>query len=344
MELLDRYLQAVRKHLPWQRQDDITAELRANLESQLDEKEAELGRPLSPAEGEAWIRGLGSPVQMAAHYQPQQYLIGPAIYPVYLYVLRLASMWAIGIYILVSTIIIVLGSANASAVAAAAGRLPSVLIQTAGWITLIFAAIEYVAARYPEKCPPIAGFYAKWSPGDLPALAPAEVPGRKRRSYAQAVTEVIFGFVFLGWLLLVPEYPFLMFGPGIAYLHASPFHPAPIWMTAYWWIVALNVIQLGGKCIDLLSGAWQRKNRVQLILFKAFGLIPVLLLANAPDRVYAFLKHPDTDLSRYGVALNSFNSGVHMVLLLISAIVALQLAWDIGQAIFERWRERTPVH
>ena len=35
MELLDRYLEAVKKHLPWQRQDDIIAELRANLESQL---------------------------------------------------------------------------------------------------------------------------------------------------------------------------------------------------------------------------------------------------------------------------------------------------------------------
>ena len=339
MELLDRYLQAVRKHLPWQRQDDIIAELRANLESQLDEKEAELGRPLTPAEAEAWIRQLGSPVQMASHYQPQQYLIGPAIYPVYLYVLRLASMWAIAIYILVSTISIVLGSANASAVAAAAGRLPSVLIQTAGWITLIFAAIEYVAARYPEKCPPIAGFYAKWSPGDLPPLAPAQVPGQNRRSYAQAVTEVIFGFVFLGWLLLVPEYPFLMFGPGLAFIHASPFHPAAIWMTVYWWAVALNVIQLGWKCIDLLSGAWQRKNRAQHFLFKAFGLVPIVLLANAPDRVYAFLKHPDTDLSRYGQTLNAFNGGIHSVLQLIAAIVALQLAWDIGQAILERWRQ-----
>src|SRR6516225_8768751 len=104
MELLDRYLQAVKKHLPWQRQDDIIAELRANLESQLDEREADLGRPLTTAEAEVWIGQLGSPVQMAAHYQPQQYLIGPAIYPVYLYVLRLAGMWTIVIYLIVSTI------------------------------------------------------------------------------------------------------------------------------------------------------------------------------------------------------------------------------------------------
>jgi hypothetical protein len=344
MELLDRYLQAVRKHLPWQRQDDIVAELRANLESQLDEKQADLGRRLTPAEAEAWIRQLGSPVQMASHYQPQQYLIGPAIYPVYLYVLRLASMWAIIVYIIVSTITIILGSPSADAVAAAALRLPGILIQTAGWITLVFAGIEFAATRYPEKCPPIAGFYAKWTPSDLPPLEPAALPGRKRHSYAHAVTEVIFGFVFLVWLLLVPEYPFLMFGPGVAFLHASPFHIAPVWVTFYWWIVGLNAIQLAWRCIDLLRGAWQQPDRYQQIAVKAFGLIPLVLLANVPDHIYVLLKHPEIDLTHYGQTLDTFNNGIHTVLLLVSVIVAAQLAWDIIQAALDSYRKRSQAH
>ena len=37
MEILERYLQAVKKYLPWQRQDDIIAELRANLEAQIED-------------------------------------------------------------------------------------------------------------------------------------------------------------------------------------------------------------------------------------------------------------------------------------------------------------------
>ena len=90
MELLDRYLEAVRKHLPWQRQDDIIAELRANLESQLEEKEEALGRPLTQAEMEEWLKKLGSPIQVAAGYQTHQYLIGPNIFPTYRYVLKLA--------------------------------------------------------------------------------------------------------------------------------------------------------------------------------------------------------------------------------------------------------------
>lgn len=341
MELLDRYLQAVKKHLPWQRQEDITAELRANLESQLEEKQAELGRPLTPAEEEQWIRGLGSPVQMAAHYQPQQYLIGPAIYPVYLYVLRLASMWAIIIYTIVSTIIIITGSANMRAVAEAAIRLPGILIQTAAWVTLVFAAIEFFAARYPEKCPQIAGFHARWTPGDLPPLEPAVPADKKRPTYAHAVTEVIFGFVFLAWLLLVPEYPFLMFGPGLAYIHASPFQPTPVWMTFYWVIVALNAVQLAWKCMDLLRGTWRQPGRLREIVFKAFGLIPLLVLVNASNGLYLALKQPETDLAHHGQTLDAFNHGIHQVVLLIGAIVGLQLAWEIGKAIFESYRNRT---
>jgi hypothetical protein len=89
MELLDRYLQAVKKHLPLKKQDDVIAELKANLESQLEDKEAEQGRPLSAKEAEDWLKQIGPPIQMAAKYQPQQYLIGPALFPVYWYVLRL---------------------------------------------------------------------------------------------------------------------------------------------------------------------------------------------------------------------------------------------------------------
>lgn len=79
MNLLDRYLLAVKKYLPWKRQDDILAELKANLESQLEEKQSDLGRPLTAEEMQDWLKRLGPPMMMAARYQPQQYLIGPTI-------------------------------------------------------------------------------------------------------------------------------------------------------------------------------------------------------------------------------------------------------------------------
>jgi hypothetical protein len=344
MELLDRYLQAVKKHLPWQRQDDIIAELRANLESQLDEKQEELGRPLTPAEAEAWIRQLGSPVQMAAHYQPQQYLIGPAIYPAYLYVLRLAGMWTVVVYIIVSTVTLVLGpSTSGAAIAEAALRLPFILLQVAAWITLAFAAIEFTATRYPHVCPPIAGLggpYGRWSPSDLPPLEPAAAPGQKPRRYSHAVTEVIFGFIFLAWLLLVPRYPFLMFGPGVAILHASPFRVNPQWITFYWWIVGLNAIQLAWRCTDLIRGTWQNPGRALHFVSKFFGLVPLVVLAALPGHVYVLLRHPVVDQAQYGATVAAWNHGILIGLQLLCVIVAAQLAWDVAQALLEAWRKR----
>jgi len=71
---LDRYLQAVKKHLPSRRQDDIIAELRANMESQLEDKEAELGRPsrqqrlgLAQANGRPHDGGRALPATAVPH-------------------------------------------------------------------------------------------------------------------------------------------------------------------------------------------------------------------------------------------------------------------------------------
>lgn len=341
MELLNRYLQAVQKHLPWKRQEDIIAELRANLESQLDEKESELGRPMTANEAEDWIRQLGSPAQMASHYQPQRYLIGPAVFPAYIHVLRLATVWAVVVYALVSAVTVVAGqSPSASDVAGAIFRLPFVLLQVVAWITLVFAGIEYFAVRNPSKCPDFAGINSKWSPRDLPPLEPAATGNRKRRPFSYALTEVVFGFLVLVWLLLVPEHPFLMFGPGVAYLHASPFRLAPIWMTVYWWIVALNAVQLMWRCTDLFRGAWQRPDTAQHIVVKTFGLIPLLILAGVSDRMYVLLRRPELDLAHYGQTVDQMNQGIHTGTLVLCVIVSIQLAWDIAQAILAVVRKR----
>ena len=114
MELLDRYLQAVKKHLAWKRQDDIVAELKANLEAQLEDKEEALGRPLTQGESEDWLRQIGAPAQVAARYQPQRYLIGPAVFGAYWYLLRMVLLWAGAIYTIVNVVQIAATDASAA--------------------------------------------------------------------------------------------------------------------------------------------------------------------------------------------------------------------------------------
>ncbi len=69
MELLDRYLQAVRGLLPKGQQDDILQELSDAILSQIEGQEAELGRPLTAAEQETILKGYGSPMRVAGRYQ-----------------------------------------------------------------------------------------------------------------------------------------------------------------------------------------------------------------------------------------------------------------------------------
>jgi hypothetical protein len=340
MELLDRYLQAVKKHLPWKRQDDIIAELKANLESQLEDREAELGRPLTQGEMEDWLRQIGAPIQVAARYQPQQYLIGPAVFPMYWYVLRTALFWALIIYSIASTITIAMQVPNVPATLEAVLRVPAVLMTVATWVTLIFAVIEFVVTHYPEKCPARFNPSAPWSPSCLPPLEKEPSWSKKPRSLSLALAEVIFGFLVLVWLLLIPQHPFLILGPGAAYLHASSFQLSPVCIQFYWWIVALSILQLGWRCLSLARGTWQKPQRAQHFVFKTLGLIPLALLLTAQDHVLFLLRNPALDQARFGDALNQLNKGVYAGLRIVFAIVVLQLLWDLWNVILEARRKR----
>jgi hypothetical protein len=339
MDLLDRYLQAVKKHLPWKRQDDIIAELRANLEAQLEDKETGLGRPLSMGEAEDWLRQIGPPRQVAARYQPQQYLIGPALFPSYLFVLRTVCFWTMIAYTIGSVALLATGTVSESRVLEAVLRAPGFLLTVAAWVTLGFAVVEFAATRRPEKFPTLAGSLSNWTPSTLPPLEKEAIRGKKPRSFASAVAEVIFGFLFLVWLLLIPHYPFLLMGPGALYLPYSPFQFAPVWVPVFWWVVALNVTQLVWRCVDLIRGAWRQQRRAERIVISAFGLIPLGMLLAVPDHAYFTLKNV-TDQARYGAARDSINLSIKWSALVICAITVLQLLWSIWRISLDCYRKR----
>jgi len=346
MELLDRYLQGVKKHLPWKGQDDILAELRANLEAQLEDKEAELGRPLTTSEAEAWLKQIGPPMQVAARYQSQQYLIGPAVFPTYWFVLRTAFLWTFAIYSIVSVVQIFSAEVpSATAVLDAVLRLPAIFMTTAAWVTLAFAGLEFVVTHYPTKWPlapgsSSAGYSPDWSPGSLPPLEKQGVPGMKHRTFAHAAAEVIFGALLLAWLLLIPQHPAVLLGPGAAYLHVSPFALSRVWALFYWCVVALNALQLTWRCLDLWRGSWQQPPPWQQIAMKLLGIIPLLSLFTVPDHAWVLLKHPAVDQARYGETLSTINQGIYRMLLFICAITVLQLLWDVGQMTQDLYRKR----
>ncbi|HEV7351813.1 MAG TPA: hypothetical protein VGN74_01615 [Brevundimonas sp.] len=91
--LLARYLKVVAAHLPASQRDDVIAELRDEIESRLEARAAELGRPLQEAEVEAVLREVGHPLSVAARYRPgPRHVVGPELYPYWRFAIRAGGL------------------------------------------------------------------------------------------------------------------------------------------------------------------------------------------------------------------------------------------------------------
>src|SRR5512147_471563 len=106
MNLIDRYIAEVGKHLPRRNRMDIEAEIRSTLEDMLEERKQAQG-PLEDAAVIELLREYGAPRKVAESYVGPRYLIGPRIYPFFERVTRIVFMVliALGIVGLVTGIV-----------------------------------------------------------------------------------------------------------------------------------------------------------------------------------------------------------------------------------------------
>src|SRR5436305_6923876 len=167
MDLLERYIHAVRFWLPRDQQDDVAAELAEDIRSQIEEQESRLGRALNESEVAALLKQRGRPLLVANRYRPQHYLIGPALFPVYRFVLIIVTLC----YLVPWTLTWIGLAAFDPTYHANVGRTLGPLWGTfwlttfvaLGSVTLIFAILERVQ--------PSLTFLTDWNPRDLPAVS-----------------------------------------------------------------------------------------------------------------------------------------------------------------------------
>ncbi len=242
MDLLDRYLQAVRFWLPRKVQEDIARELAEDIRSEIEEKEAGLGRPLADADLEAILLRRGPPMAVAMRYLPAQSLIGPLLLPLYWFVLRVVLLWVLLPLLIVVSAQPVAGAANPGLAAlSAAGHYLQSAVFGFGMITLVFAILERVRPDFPVRKP--------WNPRDLPAVCP---PEHDRLSRTGAAFEVIFsGWFLLWWAGLV--HPQNLGIPTDAVVHITA---APVWQHLYWPILALTASMVALSAVNFVRPWW----------------------------------------------------------------------------------------
>jgi hypothetical protein len=294
MEMIERYLQAVKFALPQTQRDDIIKELRDSILSQVEEKEATLGRALSEGEQAEVLKKLGSPMDLASRYHKQRYLIGGSMFPIYWKVLKTALALAFVVL------------ASASIATAAAGktlteslsvllRYPSAALMTFAWITIIFSGLEFFGAQFRLN--------ERWDPRKLPPLVKADPRKSQFELIAQLLTQTLFSV----WWLAGLHYQYLVFGPGIAFLRFGP-----VWQTIYPLFVVLVVVDLGLTVSRLIWPRWTQGGPVRRLVMSALGLIVLYFLIGAPNLFVA----RDPSAPQQQVLARNLSLGIHVGLIL----------------------------
>src|SRR3984893_7086667 len=171
MQLLERYLQAVKFWLPKDQKEDIIAELSEDIRSQIEEKETELGRRLNEVELEAILKQRGRPILVANRYLPQENLIGPVLFPIYRLVLKIVMLCYVVPWTATWMAFLIFNSGYAAKFVGHSwfegfgflwASLWSTAFLAAGIVTLIFAILERVQRK--------THFLEEWSPRKLPPV------------------------------------------------------------------------------------------------------------------------------------------------------------------------------
>jgi hypothetical protein len=315
MNLVNRYLQAVGQCLPKARRDDILEELRTNLLSQMEDREDELGRPLTESEVVGMLQAHGNPMIVAGRYREANLglafgiqLIGPELFPFYRMILGLN--FAIT-FLIMAVIMPIVAHAIREPITLA--RIITPLIAQFFAVTLIFVLLDRGKGHVLNR----------WDPGKLPALKADPDDGPTAAN--------IFGFICLVvgtvWLLLTPRWPYLMLGPGALFLPALGLKPMPEWIAFYRAIGVLACAQVVLHFLRLVRWLPRPKARMMDVVLRTIGLlIAILLLLKAPNYV----------TSQYPEVTKWANLNFEVCIAVWVAITVWRIGWMVVSLLRER--------
>ncbi|HEX4604044.1 MAG TPA: hypothetical protein VH724_08640 [Candidatus Angelobacter sp.] len=324
MELLDRYLQAVRFWLPRAQQADIITELGDDLRSQMEDKESALGRPLNEDETVALLQQTGHPMRVAGRYQPQQSLIGPTLFPLYRFVIKCIAFGYLAPWLLVwGGLLFFWPSYRADhTVLGAWASFWSLAFSFFGMITIAFAVME----RYHTRIT----WLNHWDPRKLP-----RVVERKQRasrvSRVESVFGLVFSIIFAIWWLNLPRYGHWLLGPADGMIAMNPA------LRAYHLpFLVPTLILIVQQCINLFRPQWTWLRAIALLVANAATLGVVQSAIN--HYPYVMLAQGVKDAARYAEA--EFIVNQVFLWSFVCAVIGISIALIVHafQTIRELWR------
>ncbi len=257
MNLVDRYIHEVGRYIPPRKRGDILTELRSLLVDTLEDR---FGETPSDSQVEELLKEFGRPKEVAASYHPQsQYLVGPALYPLFRMVAGIvvasvlgaqAIAWGIGIFVAGESF------APLEIISSLVNSVPISL----GWVLITFMILQYFDAKpHLEEEP--------WDPTKLPEINPEQDIKRG---------ELIFGLVF-GVLALVlvaffPQWIGFITTPG------GKFYPNPVIIDNLTLIIISLAAGVGLNVFLLWRSRWQPGTRLLKFGLELYNVFVLSLL------------------------------------------------------------------
>lgn len=319
MNLIDKYVAEVGKHLPRKNRADIEAEIRSTLLDMLDERKAS---PENEAAVIELLKEYGSPGEVAATYTSHSsYLIGPRMYPIFDRVLRIVLAVVVGASLLGLGVDLARNAASSSAVFDAIGEwasgLFSALLAAFGNIVLVFAILErtQVVGRFEKES-------KEWDPNDLKSA-----PDPDKIDLADHVATIIF--TFLG-LVIFNLYPDLI---SVRFTTNGEWVSVPILSDAFFdylpWINIMGLLTIGFNAYMLGQRDWKPVTRILGIVTDVLGMILAVVILRTPG----IFQGISESLSVLGIGdaagdiqifFNALPSLIMLIVVIVTAIKVVQ--------------------
>lgn len=279
MNLIDRYVSEVGKNLPLLNgREDIEKELKSTLEDMLEDRAQSSGRVRDEALEIEVLKEYGSPQKVAQTYNPHPYLIGPKLFPFFLFVLKIVLTVVVSVMLVLAGIQAAtdtpfMGADFVKIIGQGLGSALSAAIAAFGNVTLVFVILERVL---PEK--EIGGFNDEkdWDPASL-----AKEPDPDSVSRSELISEIVFTFVALAILNIYPQWLGMFFGSDndIVFI---PMFTEKFFQFVPW----INVVLIAEILLDiylLRNAIWNQLTRLSKVIIEAASLTLTVLILRTPD-------------------------------------------------------------
>ncbi len=327
MDLLDRYIQAVRFWLPRSQQDDISAELAEDIRSQMEEQEAKLGHKLNEAEVETILKRHGRPMLVANRYQPQQYLIGPVLFPLYRFVVIIVVLCCSVPRIFTWVGLAIFSPSSRShfgaMMASVWGTFWVAIFSALGIVTVIFAIVERLNSK--------SHFLENWDPRKLP-------PVRNHRLIPRinSTIDLAAHLIFVTWWTTDMWSTTIFNRGGVRIVFA------PVWKYFLWAFLLIAIANIFLAIANLVRPYWNwLRASLQLALtIAASAAFCWICKLNILAQVAA----PNLAPSRAAEIVNAINSNVsHSFPFVVIACVLIVALSGVGRLIRCRSSRRSMV-